>query len=222
MKKSVVGLSLFFLCITSLISRSIAVEVADAPKEIWVKIDLWKRRLFLMEGSKVVQSFPVAAGKENFPTPIGNWKVTEKSREWGGGFGTRWLGLNVPWGTYGIHGTNQPNSIGHDTSHGCIRMLNSDIERLFERTPVGVTVRIEGPIFGREEWRMKKLVRGDRGTLVMLVQNRLQAAGYYSGPVDGIFGQALERTVKRYQRDHRLLVTGQIQLPEYIHLGLLE
>ena len=46
---------------------------------------------------------------------------------WGGGFGTRWLGLNVPWGIYGIHGTNQPWSIGTQASAGCIRMFNRHV-----------------------------------------------------------------------------------------------
>ncbi|MDN4594490.1 peptidoglycan-binding protein [Polycladomyces subterraneus] len=58
--------------------------------------------------------------------------------------------------------------------------------------------------------------------MVLLVQNRLRAAGYYHGPMDGLFGAGLEEAVKRYQRDHRLKVTAQIQLVEYLQLGLWE
>lgn len=64
----------------------------------WICIDLWKRRLYVMDGQQPVDQFKIAAGKKRFPTPIGVWQVKNKSRNWGSGFGTRWLGLNVPWG----------------------------------------------------------------------------------------------------------------------------
>nr|WP_234992647.1 peptidoglycan-binding domain-containing protein [Kroppenstedtia eburnea] len=56
----------------------------------------------------------------------------------------------------------------------------------------------------------------------MLVQNRLRAAGYYRGECDGIFGRDLEQAVKKYQREHRLEVSGQIRMAEYLNLGLVE
>jgi hypothetical protein len=56
--------------------------------------------------------------------------------------GTRWLGLSQP--RYGIHGTNAPGSIGHAASHGCIRLRNHDMERLFTMLRVGDSVEIRG------------------------------------------------------------------------------
>jgi hypothetical protein len=56
--------------------------------------------------------------------------------------GTRWLGLSRP--RYGIHGTNAPRSIGHAASHGCIRLRNRDVERLFTMLQVGDAVKIRG------------------------------------------------------------------------------
>lgn len=215
-------ISCIFVFIVMFIHPLSVIQADAAPLEVWIKIDLWKRRLYLMERQTIVDSFIIGVGKEQTPSPIGRWKVIEKSRGWGGGFGTHWLGLNVPWGTYGIHGTNRPSSIGRDVSHGCIRMLNTDIEKLYPKVPIGTTVYIEGPILGRDEWKLKKLVRGDAGTLVMLVQNRLRAAGIYKGPLDGIFGQGLERAVKRYQKEEKLEVTGQVQKIEYLRLGLME
>jgi len=41
---------------------------------------------------------------------------------------------------YRIHGTNEPDTIGHDVSAGCIRMRNEDVIDLYERTPVGTKV----------------------------------------------------------------------------------
>jgi lipoprotein-anchoring transpeptidase ErfK/SrfK len=56
--------------------------------------------------------------------------------------GTRWLGLSQKG--YGIHGTNAPSSVGHAASHGCIRLRNRDVERLFAMLRVGDTVVIRG------------------------------------------------------------------------------
>ena len=54
--------------------------------------------------------------------------------------GTRWMGLVRP--SVGIHGTNDPASIGYSVSHGCIRMSIPDVERLFEMVYVGTRVTI--------------------------------------------------------------------------------
>lgn len=43
---------------------------------------------------------------------------------------------------YAIHGTTQPSSIGRSVSNGCIRMLNSHVEHLYERVPVGTKVTV--------------------------------------------------------------------------------
>ena len=56
--------------------------------------------------------------------------------------GTRWIGLNLKG--YGIHGTNAPGSIGQAASHGCIRLTNRDVERLYAMLRVGDTVSIRG------------------------------------------------------------------------------
>jgi lipoprotein-anchoring transpeptidase ErfK/SrfK len=48
--------------------------------------------------------------------------------------------MTIAGGEYAIHGTNQPGSIGHFVSYGCIRMLNQDITDLFGRVNVGTTV----------------------------------------------------------------------------------
>lgn len=59
--------------------------------------------------------------------------------------GVRWIGLEVP-GTdgsiYGIHGTNEPNSIGKHASSGCVRMQNEDVTWLYEHVHVGTVVEI--------------------------------------------------------------------------------
>jgi L,D-transpeptidase ErfK/SrfK len=56
--------------------------------------------------------------------------------------GTRWIGISQKG--YGIHGTDQPQSIGYAKSHGCIRMRNRDVEKLFERVRAGDIVELHG------------------------------------------------------------------------------
>ncbi|HXP23377.1 MAG TPA: L,D-transpeptidase, partial [Candidatus Sulfotelmatobacter sp.] len=58
----------------------------------------------------------------------------------GNPLGTRWMGLSVKG--FGIHGTDRPDSIGHNASHGCIRLRNRDIEDLFARVKVGDRVSL--------------------------------------------------------------------------------
>lgn len=60
-------------------------------------------------------------------------------RRYMGTLGTRRLDLGDG---YGIHGTDEPNSIGHSVSHGCIRMLNKDVEQLYPLVPVGTIVYV--------------------------------------------------------------------------------
>ncbi|HYF81796.1 MAG TPA: L,D-transpeptidase [Clostridia bacterium] len=50
------------------------------------------------------------------------------------------MGLTAP--SYGIHGTNNPASIGTAASNGCVRMFNKDVEDLFNNVGVGTVVRI--------------------------------------------------------------------------------
>jgi hypothetical protein len=52
------------------------------------------------------------------------------------------MGLSKPG--YGIHGTNEPNSIGKAASHGCIRMAKADLEEFFPMVAVGDTVELIG------------------------------------------------------------------------------
>lgn len=110
--------------------------------DLQIVIDTVARRLTLFSGVTPWQTFPVAVGKPSTPSPVGSWAIRTKILYPGGVLGTRWLGLSVPWGNYGIHGTNNPSSIGHAVSNGCIRMFNHDIERLFARVSVGTPVII--------------------------------------------------------------------------------
>lgn len=107
-----------------------------------ITINVNNHRLTLFKNGKVYKTYPVAVGKASTPTPRGTFKIINKAINPGGPFGVRWLGLNIPKGSYGIHGTNNPSSIGKNISNGCIRMYNKDVLELSNIVPVGTTVNI--------------------------------------------------------------------------------
>ncbi len=100
-----------------------------------------RRLLELYEGNRLVKHYPIAVGKAATPTPTGHYSIATKTFQPGGVFGSRWMGLSIPH--YGIHGTNNPASIGQAVSKGCIRMHNNDVEHLFQRVEIGTPITIQ-------------------------------------------------------------------------------
>lgn len=126
------------------------------------RINVKSRTLQLLNGGKIIKTYKVGVGKPQFPTPVGNFKVISKkiNTGWenpykrkngsrinpgrGNPLGTRWIGFyRVNKGEYGIHGTNNPSSVGKFSSHGCVRMRIKDAEELFEKLTIGSTVIIQ-------------------------------------------------------------------------------
>jgi lipoprotein-anchoring transpeptidase ErfK/SrfK len=103
-------------------------------------LSLNKKQLFLLRNNTVIRNYPIAIGKKETPTPTGHYSIVNKVPEPGGVFGAFWLGLSNPH--YGIHGTNNPSSIGKEISGGCIRMHNKDVKELANLISVGTSVRI--------------------------------------------------------------------------------
>ncbi len=120
------------------VGQIICIPLAPSPIEIIVNIGA--KRLTVYKNGSIFREYIVATGKEETPTPVGVFEVVNKEIDPGGPYGTRWLGLSAKG--YGIHGTNNPASIGTAASNGCIRMYNEDIEALFDITAVGTPVRI--------------------------------------------------------------------------------
>ena len=120
-----------------------------------VLISLADRKLAVLEDGKVVAQFTVAVGAATSPSPTGKFQIVNRVSNptyyhpgtvipsgKDNPVGTRWIGLNQKG--YGIHGTNAPKSVGHAASHGCIRLRNRDVERLFTMLRVGDSVEIHG------------------------------------------------------------------------------
>jgi lipoprotein-anchoring transpeptidase ErfK/SrfK len=106
-----------------------------------IEIDVKRRLLRLLEDSVLIKTYPVAVGKLSTPTPEGNWTIVKKAL-WGEQFGGHFMQLSVPWGIYGIHGTDKPWSIGQAVTHGCVRMHSQDAAELYQKIPVGTLVKI--------------------------------------------------------------------------------
>ena len=120
------------------VGQIICLPIAPSPFEIIVNIGA--KRLTVYRNGTIFREYIVATGKPETPTPTGVFEIVNKEIDPGGPYGTRWLGLSAKG--YGIHGTNNPASIGTAASNGCIRMYNEDIEALFDITSVGTIVRI--------------------------------------------------------------------------------
>ena len=183
-----------------------------------IVVDTGSCRLTYYRDGQAVKSYPVAIGTRKTPSPIGEWKIIHKGGSWGGGFGARWMGINVPWGIYGIHGTDKPGSIGYGSSHGCIRMFNQHVTELYKMVKVGTPVYILGkpPLVPlRREFGIKST-----GKDVLLLQFALRKAGFDPGTVDARFGSGTELAVGRLQAFYGLAVTGKANLNEQYLLGL--
>lgn len=175
--------------------------------KVSIIINLNKRQLYVLNDGQVFKTYPVAIGTKSTPSPVGEFRIVHKDTNWGTGFGTRWMGLNVPWGIYGIHGTNKPGSIGTAASHGCFRMFNRHVEELFPWIPIGTDVQIVGytPKF---QGFTRVLKPKSSGQDVVMLQFRLQELGFSPDQADGRFGFLTEFGVKLFEAYHMLPVDG--------------
>lgn len=118
-----------------------------------IVVSIPDRKLALIENGRATKLYDVAVGAPVSPSPTGEFQIVQRLENptyykpgvvigpgVGNPLGTRWMGLNVKG--FGIHGTDRPDSIGHNASHGCIRLRNRDIEDLFARVKVGDRVSL--------------------------------------------------------------------------------
>lgn len=119
-----------------------------------IQIDKSRNLLMLFADGKLLKRYRVATGTNN-STPVGTFKIVNKLEDptWfhAGAIvppdspdnilGSRWLGFDSPG--YGIHGTTLPETIGTQSSKGCIRMLNSNVEDIYSAVPLGTLVSVQ-------------------------------------------------------------------------------
>lgn len=192
----------------------------SAPSEYAIFIDVEQKTLYLFGDDALLAHYPVATGTWDTPTPLGVFRITHRFSGQMGAFGTCFLGLNVPWGNYGIHGTDKPNSIGQNASHGCIRMRVRDAEALYATVPNGTRVVIACGPYGDLGTSLRTLKNGDRSSMVRALQCRLRALGYFSDTPDGIWGSATQRAVDAARAACHLSPNGLCDWALYQAIGL--
>lgn len=121
-------------------SADFLIDVRYVKVSYSITINTKQHTLTLFQDGKVHKVYPVAVGKPATPTPKGTFRIMNKQVNPGGPYGVRWMGLNSPG--IGIHGTNNPASIGRSVSNGCIRMQNKAVTELFSLVLVGTIVKI--------------------------------------------------------------------------------
>jgi lipoprotein-anchoring transpeptidase ErfK/SrfK len=126
-----------------------------------ITIDRGNFRLRLWKNLRLIRSYPIAVGMQGLETPAGLYHIQNKIVDpwwsvphsaWAGSLAgklippgpqdpikARWMGL---FNGAGIHGTDETDSIGHASSHGCVRMLIPDVIDLYDRVQVGTPVYI--------------------------------------------------------------------------------
>ncbi|MBO1580338.1 L,D-transpeptidase [Bacillus sp. XF8] len=152
MKKLLFTIFILSLCAIVPYEKTEAATPASQQKLI---VNTTTNKMDFYQNGTFIRSFSVATGKAATPTPIGSFIIVNKiknrpyyTRHIKGGdprnpLGDRWMGLNMvgTWGTtYAVHGTNNNQAIGKNTTLGCIRMFNEDIHWLFDRVEKQATV----------------------------------------------------------------------------------
>lgn len=127
---------------------------------------LSERKVYLIEHEgHAGEAFPVAIGRPQYPTPVGKFRINEMVEnpdfvvfDWNNPsktkgrippgpnnpLGLRWIGFASAHGwEIGFHGTQKTQLLGQAVSHGCVRMKNSDVVRVFSKVALGTTVIVE-------------------------------------------------------------------------------
>ena len=216
----VIGLILaviVYVCMYNSIKK-LAIQTRNTSSKYKILVDVEDSKLYLFQDGELLSTYKCSGGKWSTPSPIGTWTIVSKAK-WGEGFGGSWMGLNVPWGQFGIHGTQDPNSLGWSSSHGCIRMENSEVAELYKIIPIGTKVTIVDGPYGAFGKGFRDLKSGMYGSDVMAIQKKLKKLGFFNGNPNGKFGAETENAVRKYCSANDLYVRKIIDIDLQRHMG---
>jgi lipoprotein-anchoring transpeptidase ErfK/SrfK len=142
--------------------------VADpGPGYPHLRLNLTERRVYLVEDpGNPGESFPVAIGRKPWETPVGTFRINEmvENPDWlvvdfknpnkkvtrrvppgpNNPLGLRWISFASAHGwEVGFHGTSKTHLLGQAVSHGCVRMKNDDVVKVYSKVKLGTTVIVE-------------------------------------------------------------------------------
>lgn len=132
-----------------------------SKQEIHLLLKLNERKVYVYRGNSLQASYPVAIGKPGWETPTGKFKIIHmvQNPAWENPFvpnreiipprnsnnplGERWIGFWTDGkDEIGFHGTPSVKSVGQAVSHGCVRMYNHDVRKLYELVKIGTPVLV--------------------------------------------------------------------------------
>lgn len=129
------------------------------PKATHIVLRLGERRVYVYDDDRAIDSYPVAIGAPDTPTPVGQFEIFQMivdpvwQSPWTGevfapgansALGLRWIGFaEQSNGVIGFHGTPTVSSIGKAASNGCVRLRNEDVLALYEHARMGMRVVVE-------------------------------------------------------------------------------
>ena len=131
-----------------------ASDVTLSEHDYRIVVEVAAHRITVTKGDAVILSEPVALGKSDTPTPGGTFYTKEllqapnPNTVYGpyayglSGFSNTLTSFGGGEAVIGIHGNNDPSTLGKDVSAGCIRMSNPGITMLSKTLPLGVPVEI--------------------------------------------------------------------------------
>jgi len=137
---------------TGWIERS---DVTLSQHDYRILVALGAHTITVLKGGATFLQEPIGVGTKDTPTPGGTYytkelyKLPNATGPYGpfayalSGYSDVLTDFAGGDGVLGIHGTNDPSAIGHDVSHGCIRMSNAGITKLAQTLPLGVPVEIQ-------------------------------------------------------------------------------
>lgn len=226
MKKKKIFIFLVVLLVTVLFTSFRLENIVFAQKVIRSKnkqytilVDLLTDKMQVFKNDTLIKEYSVSGGKPSTPSPIGTWTIISKDT-WGEGFGGRWMGFNVPWGKYGIHGTIYPNSVGWNSSHGCIRMRNKKVAELYKFIPHGTKVIIYGGPYGNFGSYLRQIRPGMTGSDIYEIQKMLKEKGYFKGNPNGVYNNFFKSVIHKFQKDNKIPITDTISSSFYKKLGV--
>ena len=127
------------------------------PGDPFIIVNKQTNEVALINENRVQTVVSAATGKTEDLTPEGLFTITVKApdpyyrkKDIPGGdpknpLGSRWIGFdaeNTDGRIYGIHGTNDPSSIGKKISQGCIRLQNEAVQSLYDYIPLGTKILV--------------------------------------------------------------------------------
>ncbi len=182
-------------------------------QDFTIYIDVPASKMYVFKDNQILKDYKVLSDGSSFSVPSGIWRIISKTGLKHDSENT-WMGLNVPWGSFGICGINTHGQ-------GSFKISNNELLELSSFIKFGTKVEVYGGPLGPFGRKLRIIMPGDRGSDVLEVQKLLMNRAYYEGKLDGTYGSEMEAAVLSFQRDNKLKADRKIGNQMYQLLGII-